>query len=99
MTQWSFAAELWPWDAKSESWVFLAVPPDVDEEIRLTAGPPRGFGSVRVEATIGSSTWRTSVFPSTERGFVLPVKKAVRTREGVDIGDLAEVTLRLVDEP
>lgn len=93
---WTFDAELWPWEAnESGSWVFLTVPPDVDEEIRLTSGPPRGFGSVRVEVTIGSSTWRTSVFPSAERGFVLPVKKDVRRREGLELGDAAEVTLRL----
>ncbi|HET9501861.1 MAG TPA: DUF1905 domain-containing protein [Marmoricola sp.] len=98
MTQWTFTAELWDWDASDATWTFLATPPDVDEEIRMTAGPPRGFGSVRVEATIGGSTWRTSVFPSNEHGFVLPVKKAVRRREDVEAGDLAEVTLRLLEE-
>ncbi len=95
MTQgWSFEAELWPHD--SGSWVFLTTPPDVDEEIRMVSGPPRGFGSVRVEVTIGSSTWRTSVFPATD-GFVLPVKKAVRTAEQVDVGDVVQVVLRVVD--
>lgn len=94
---WSFTAELWPWEATEASWVFLTLPPDVDEEVRLTAGPPRGFGSVRVEVTIGDSTWRTSVFPSAERGFVLPVKKDVRRRQGLAIGDTAEVSLRLVE--
>ncbi|HET8614324.1 MAG TPA: DUF1905 domain-containing protein [Actinomycetales bacterium] len=98
MTQWTFSAELWDWDATEATSTFLATPPEVDEEIRMTGGPPRGFGSVRVEATIGSSTWRTSVFPSTEHGFVLPVKKAVRTREGIEAGDVAEVTLRLLEE-
>lgn len=94
---WRFTATLWPWDAnESGSWVFLTVPDDVDEEIRLTSGPPRGFGSVRVEVTIGSSTWQTSVFPSAAHGFVLPVKKEVRRREGVDVGDAAEVVLALV---
>lgn len=95
MSEWSFAAELWQWDATDAPWVFLTVPADVDEEIRLTAGPPRGFGSVRVEVTIGASTWRTSVFPDKARGFVLPVKKDVRRREGLDIGDVADVSLRL----
>ncbi len=98
MSEWTFAAELWEWDATETSWVFLTVPADVDEEIRLTSGPPRGFGSVRVEVTIGGSTWRTSVFPDKARGFVLPVKKDVRRREGLDIGDVADVALRLAEE-
>lgn len=96
---WEFDAELWQWEAATGegSWVFLTVPEDVDDEIRLTAGPPRGFGSVRVEASVGSSTWRTSVFPSKQHGFVLPVKKDVRRREGVDVGDTIKVGLRLLD--
>ena len=54
--------------------------------------PPRGFGSVRVEVTLGETTWRTSVFPEAASGcFVLPVKKAVRRAEGVDPGDVGRV--------
>lgn len=102
MASWSctFDAELWEWDAAPEgaSWVFLTVPEDETEEIRLRSGPPRGFGSVRVEVTIGSSTWRTSVFPDKVRGFVLPVKKPVRRTETVDVGDRVRVGLCLLDE-
>lgn len=91
----AFGAELFVWDAhQSSSWFFLALPQDVSDELRLEAGEPRGFGSVRVEVTVGGSTWSTSVFPSTELGvFVLPVKKAVRTAE--DLQDGAQVDVRL----
>ncbi len=95
-----FDAELWLWSAKEgDSWVFVSVPEDVSDEIRDLSGPPRGFGSVRVEATIGATTWRTSVFPnSSEPGcFALPVKKAVRRSEDLDIGDTATIRLRVVD--
>ena len=88
-----FDSELWLWDAK-DAWTFASVPAELTEEIRVTA-PPRGFGSVRVEVTIGQTTWRTSVFPSSELGcFVLPVKKAVRTAEDVEAGDTVTVELR-----
>ena len=95
----TFDAELWEWDAApgTASWVFVTVPEDETEEIRLRSGPPRGFGSVRVEVTIGASTWRTSVFPDKTRGFVLPVKKQVRRAESLDVGDSTRLTLRLVD--
>ena len=93
---WTFDAALFPGSEDDATWVFLAVPADVDEEIRLLSGPRQGFGSVRVEVTLGDSTWRTSVFPSKARGFVLPVKKEVRRRAGVDVGDTIAVTLRLV---
>jgi hypothetical protein len=93
-----FDAVLWVWDSSpaATAWVFITVPEDETEEIGLRAGPPRGFGSVRVEATIGSSTWRTSVFPG-KRGFALPLKKAVRRAESLEVGDSTRVQLRLID--
>lgn len=96
-----FDAELWQWDARRiDSWVFVTVPVEFSQEIRdRTDGTPRrGFGSVRVHATIGDSTWTTSIFPDSERGsYVLPVKRAVRRAEDLEVGDLAAVTLELID--
>ena len=101
MTTYDFAASLWRWEAKDEAksgaWFFLSLPFDVSDEIEEAAGPGRGFGSVRVEVTVGSSTWRTSVFPSGEhKTYVLPVKKAVRVAEGLGEGTEAKVRLSLV---
>jgi hypothetical protein len=95
-----FDAELWSWDARrADSWIFVSLPADASEEIRdLADGPRRGFGSVRVRATIGGSTWRTSIFPGSGGGsYVLPVKRPVRTAEGLDAGDVATVTVELID--
>jgi len=94
--EYAFAAELWRW--KDGSWFFVTLPLDVATDLRMEAGPPRGFGSVRVEVTLGSSVWRTSVFPEGDGGsFVLPVKKAVRQAEGLEEGDVCDMELRLVD--
>ena len=96
-----FDAELWLWDArKVDTWTFLSVPPELSEEIRdlAAARPPAGFGSVRVAVTIGTSTWQTSVFPGDDGRYALPVKKAVRRKEGVESGDQVRVRLDLLDE-
>ena len=54
---------------------------------------------MRVEVTVGATTWRTSVFPDTTRGaFVLPIKRAVRHAEDLDDGDDITVTLRVLDQ-
>jgi Domain of unknown function (DUF1905). len=95
-----FEAELWRWDARrDESWIFVSVPPEASEDIRERHhGPRRGFGAVRVRATIGDSTWTTSIFPDSARGcYVLPVKRAVRTAEDLDVGDVATVSLELIE--
>lgn len=95
-----FESPLWVWDArKSETWTFVSVPEDISEEIRdlaAAAGPRRGFGSVRVRASIGGSTWSTSIFPGAD-GYVLPVKRAIRKAESLDIGDTTGVTVELKD--
>ena len=88
----TFTSVLWRWEAQ-DAWRFVTVPADLTDAIRLTTGPPRGFGSVPV----GATTWRPSVFPDTSRGaFVLPVKKAVRHAEDLDDGDDVTVTLRVL---
>jgi hypothetical protein len=94
-----FDAELWIWDARrGDSWTFVSLPGDASEEIREQAGGPRrGFGSLRVRVTVGGSTWRTSIFPDSTRKYVLPIKRAVREAEGLDAGDVATLTVELVD--
>lgn len=87
----AFDAELYLWDARDDaSWVFVTVPVDVADDIREMELPRRGFGAVAVRVRCGASRWRTSVFPDRRSGsYVLPVKKAVRLREGIDVGDSA----------
>jgi len=56
----------------------------------------RGFGSARVTATIGDTTWQSSVFPEKESGgWFLPVKLAVRKAEGLDEGELVRAIIAL----
>ncbi|MGA5301876.1 DUF1905 domain-containing protein [Nucisporomicrobium flavum] len=95
-----FESELWLWEArKAESWTFVSLPVDVSAEIRDRAGGlSRGFGSLRVRVTIGGSTWRTSIFPDGGRkAYVLPVKRAIRKAESLEAGDIAAVTVEVVD--
>jgi hypothetical protein len=94
-----FAAELWLWDARrTDVWTFVSLPVGESEEIRdLAGGLRRGFGSVRVRATIGTSTWTTSIFPGSQAGYVLPVKRPVRVAEALGVGDVVTVTVELID--
>jgi hypothetical protein len=95
-----FDAELWIWDARSaETWTFVSLPAGASEEIREVAGGShRGFGSLRVQVTVGGTTWATSIFPDSAHGcYVLPIKRAVRKAEALDAGDIATVTVELVD--
>ena len=93
-----FSAELWIWRARQEDgWTFVSVPEAESEDIREFAAtrPPAGFGSVRVAATIGGSTWQTSVFPGDDGRYALPIKKSIRKAEAIEAGDVVTVHLHL----
>jgi len=94
-----FDADVFRWEGDSgASWFFAAVPKEASAEIREVQAPRPGFGSVRVIATIGSSEWRTSIFPSKELGaYLLPVKKAVRVAAGIPDGGRTRVGLHVLD--
>lgn len=95
MTSYEFDSTLYLWEARTESWVFVDLPFDIADEIEdAQTGPRRGFGAVKVEVRIGDSTWRTSIFPSKDRKtFVLPVKRAILTAEGLAPDRQAHVRL------
>lgn len=93
-----FEGEVWRWEARTDSWFFTSLPPELSADIREIPRPHRGFGSVRVRARIGGSSWTTSIFPDSSRGaYVLPLKKAVRDAEALGDGDIAVVSLEVLD--
>ncbi len=93
----SFRSEIWEYPGPAV-WYFISLPEAVTDDIDDWFGHrAAGFGSIRVEVTIGSSVWRTSVFPDSKRGtYILPVKKAVRKANGLVDGSTTEVTLEVV---
>ena len=94
---------LWRWTGGgAASWFFLTVDGAAGEALSATAlmrrlelGQARGFGSLRVTARIGETRWRTSVFPQKGKGWMLPVKAAVRRAEGIAEGDAVALLLEV----
>ncbi len=93
----TFTAQLWI--AKADApWHFVTLPQELSDRVADQVPKRPGFGSVRVEATIGSTTWETSLFPDSKAGaYVLPVKRAVRDREKLVAGDELMVKLSLAE--
>jgi hypothetical protein len=91
--EFDFDAALWLYPGESP-WVFVTLPIEMAEEIEAVVPPSAGFGSIKVNVGIGGTEWSTSLFPDKESGsFVLPVKRAVREAESLEIGDTVYVTL------
>ena len=69
-------------------WHFVSIPKKQAKEIKENFGKHRrGFGSLPVAVTIGKTTWKTSIFPDKEGPYLLPLKAAVRKKEGIMSGD------------
>ena len=79
------------------SWYFLSIIGEVAAAIRTASvGRSGGWGSVKVEATIGKTIWHTSLFPSQSvGGYLLPLKAAVRKTEKISEGDMIIAALNL----
>lgn len=103
MSEWlDHTGTLWRWSGgNGGSWHFLTVDGAAGEAVSGTALMRRmertigGFGSLKVTARIGDTTFRTSLFPSKEMGWLLPVKASVRRAEGIGEGDRVAVTLEV----
>ena len=92
----TFKAKLWTQESTG-AWHFVTLPADLSKRIRvLTTGQRKPFGSFRVKASIGLSSWETSLFHDTKRNaFLLPVKADVRRKEKIKPGDIIEVSIML----
>ncbi|PAL24550.1 DUF1905 domain-containing protein [Sphingopyxis sp. GW247-27LB] len=95
---------LWRWQSATApaAWYFLTIEGDAADAVRVAAmtgqwlDGRRGFGSARVEARIGDSIWKTSVFPHRESGgWLLPVKAAIRRAERLVEDEAVTVTVSL----
>jgi hypothetical protein len=91
----SCEAKIWLYPGESASWHFITLPKALGTTFKETyAKHRRGFGSLPVTVTIGTSTWNTSIFPDSYSGsYLLPLKAAVRKKEALLIGDTITLTL------
>jgi Domain of unknown function (DUF1905) len=101
----TITTKLWIWttDKAPASWHFLTIDGNVAEAIhatelmrRLEGERRKGWGSIKVTATIGETRWSTSIFPAKDvGGFMLPVKASVRKAEGIVAGDVVTLSISL----
>ncbi|WP_417233705.1 DUF1905 domain-containing protein [Arthrobacter sp.] len=74
---------------------YLRVPDDVANYIHdVAAQVTYGWGVIPVTATIGGTTFTTSLFPK-DGGYLVPLKVAVRRSEGIELDDEITVGLEL----
>jgi hypothetical protein len=74
---------------------FVRVPDDDADELRdVAAAVTYGWGMIPVAVTIGETTLTTALWPK-DGSYVVPLKGALRTPEGIRLGDVVTVRLRV----
>ncbi len=83
---------------ESANWHFVPITKKVGMEIKALFGKSvRGFGSRKVEVTIGQTIWQTSIFPDSYSGsYILPLKAAVRKKEDIEVGDVVTFIINVL---
>lgn len=83
------------WRGPAPFW-FLAIPPEVSEDIKEAARGLEYWGQVAVEVRIGTTDFTTALFPK-DGLYLLPLKVAVRRAVGIELGDQITATFSLAE--
>lgn len=93
--QWKTRAKIWLWSGNA-AWHFVAVPKTLAPRIKaLSEGLRAPTGSVRVAVAIKKVAWKTSLFPTKEGTYLLPIKAEVRKKAQIGVGDTVSLTIAL----
>ena len=97
-SKYTFSAQMWLYPGTTGNWHFISLPKKDGLDIKKTFGAlSRGWGSLRVEAQVGKTKWKTSIFPDKKIGtYVLPVKSLVRKLEDIHAGSKIKIVLTIL---
>jgi hypothetical protein len=94
--EWMFDGEVIEWRGPAPFY-FVAMPESESAELKEEARSLIYWGQVPVHAVIGDTEFRTALFPKDGR-YLVPLKAAIRTAEGIGEGDVVTVVLRPAQE-
>lgn len=87
-----FSGKIWHWRGPAP-FHFVTVPAEHSRDIKAISHlVTYGWGMIPVQAQIGDTEWKTSLFEKDGR-YIVPIKDSVRKAEQLQEGD--EVSLRL----
>jgi hypothetical protein len=89
-----FDGKIWFWRGPAP-WFFVTVPMEQSGDLKAISGSVTyGWGMIPVQARIGKTKWKTSLFPKDGR-FIVPIKASVREAEKLEQGDTVNVQLEV----
>ncbi|MEN4041898.1 MAG: DUF1905 domain-containing protein [Anaerolineaceae bacterium] len=90
-----FEGEILYWRGPAP-YLFVAVPEGPSRDIKaISPMVTYGWGVIPVQARIGETEWKTSLFPKDGR-YLVPIKLSVQKAEEIDVGDRVFIRLRVM---
>ena len=82
----------------SAAWHFVLLPQNISKEISERFDFQKaGWGSIKVCVFLGSSKWKTSIFPDKKRkAYILPLKLEIRKKEKIKMGDTVSFDVEII---
>ena len=89
-----FNGKIWYWRGPAP-WYFVTVPVKQSHELKAILGfVTYGWGMIPVNARIGRTEWKTSMFPKDGR-YIVPIKASVREAENLEEGETVTVRIEV----
>jgi len=93
-----FSGEIIYWRGPAPFY-FLPTPAKQSKEIKaVSKGLTYGWGCIPVTARIGETEWTTALIPR-EGAYMVPIKKVIREKLGLDDGVKTSIILEFEEKP
>jgi hypothetical protein len=90
--EFSFTGEVIEWRGPAPFY-FIEVPAKYSPEIKaIAASKSYGWGVLHTNVTINTTQWKTALIPK-DGAYLVPIKKAIRLPEKLELGQRIDVTL------
>lgn len=92
----NFSGRVWRYPGTG-GWHFVTLPEKVSAQIRKAIVEPRPWGYVKVQVTIGKTSWQTGLWPQAkDKVYLLVIKASVRIKERIAEKDTVRGVLTLL---
>lgn len=89
-----FNGKIWYWRGPSP-YYFVTVPQEQSHDLKaILRFVTYGWGMIPVHVRIGSTEWKTSLFPKNGL-YIVPLKDSVREAENLNVDDVVNVWLEV----
>lgn len=89
-----FSGEIWFWRGPAP-WYFVTMPEQQSQDLKAISNiVTYGWGMIPVQARIGKTRWKTSLFEKDQR-YIVPIKASVRQKENLELGDRVTISLEV----